>query len=140
LATRIERDCWSTPVPGDYFLLDGSRSGFPGEEGDDRLLERCRILDIHPSGPLWGRGSLPVAGEAALLEQTVLAPFDSWRDRLEHLGLEQERRSLRVRLDELDWAFEESGEVLRLSFFLPAGAYATVLLRELFDTSVPEPA
>ncbi|MEJ2455961.1 MAG: tRNA pseudouridine(13) synthase TruD [Candidatus Thiodiazotropha sp.] len=137
LAARIERDCWSTPLPGDYFMLDGSRSGFADDPADSRLAERCRSLDIHPSGPLWGRGTPPVSGETAELEQSVLAPFALWRERLEHLGLEQERRALRLRLDDLEWTFEPEAGALRLGFFLPAGAFATVLLRELFEISSP---
>jgi tRNA pseudouridine13 synthase len=140
LAARIERACWSTPLPGDYFMLDGSRSGFADDPGDSRLATRCQRLDIHPSGPLWGRGTPPVSGETAELERSVLAPFAVWRERLEHLGLEQERRALRLRLDDLEWDFEQEPDTLRLGFFLPAGAFATVLLRELLDISSPAPA
>jgi len=137
LAARIERGCWDTPLPGDFFILDGSsRAGFPGEADDTALESRCRSRDIHPSGPLWGRGRAPVNGEVAELEQAVLAPFAAWRDGLEHLGLMQERRALRVRLDDLQWRFPAQGE-LELSFFLPAGSYATVLLRELLRVSAP---
>ncbi len=137
LATRIERGCWASPLAGDFFMLDGSRSGFADDPADGQLAQRCRCLDIHPSGPLWGRGRAPVSGEAAALEQQVLAPFCHWRDRLEHLGLQQERRSLRLRLDSLSWSFEEDAGTLRLDFFLPAGAFATVLLRELFNLASP---
>jgi tRNA pseudouridine13 synthase len=137
LAVRIEQGCWSRPLLGDYFMLDGSRAGFADDPADGRLHERCRRLDIHPSGPLWGRGRPPVAGEAARLEQLCLAPFEHWRERLEHLGLDHERRPLRVRLDDLDWEFDAKGECLQLSFYLPAGAFATVLLRELLDVSSP---
>ncbi|MEJ2396616.1 MAG: tRNA pseudouridine(13) synthase TruD [Candidatus Thiodiazotropha sp.] len=116
-----------------------SRSEVADELQEAQLAERCQRLDIHPSGPMWGRGRLPVAQQAAALEQSVLAPFDAWRDRLEHLGLSQERRSLRLRLDDLAWSFEAEGSALRLGFFLPAGAFATVLLRELLDVSSPRP-
>ncbi len=137
LAARIERACWNTPLPGDYFMLDGSRSGFPDDPQDRSIGERCLSQEIHPSGPLWGRGTPPVALETAELERSVLAPFVTWRDRLEHLGLAQERRALRLKLDDLKWTFEDNGDSLRLVFFLPAGAYATVLLRELLDVSSP---
>lgn len=139
LAARIERECWDSPLPGDYFMLDGSRSGFSDDSRDGRPAERCRIQDIHPTGPLWGRGTPPVALQAAELERAVLAPFDGWRDRLEHLGLEQERRALRLRLDDLAWEFMADGSSLRLDFFLPAGAFATALLRELLHVSSPGP-
>ena len=48
------------------------------------------------------------------------------------MGRAMERRSLRVRLLELEWALE--GSTLALSFALPPGAYATSILRELMKT------
>jgi tRNA pseudouridine13 synthase len=136
LARRIDSGNWALPMPGDYFMLDGSRSGFADDADDPRLLERCRLQDIHPSGPLWGRGTPQVSAESADLEHTVLAPFGEWRERLEHVGLSQERRPLRVGLNDLQWQFSDM-DVLSLSFFLPAGAFATVLLRELMRVQAP---
>ncbi|MEW8506173.1 MAG: tRNA pseudouridine(13) synthase TruD [Candidatus Thiodiazotropha sp.] len=140
LAERIAQGNWNTPLKGDYFSLDASRSGF----GDDRedsaaLSRRCRIQDIHPSGPLWGRGRPLVKDEAGELEERVLQPFESWRNGLEHVGLKQERRPLRVRLGDLGWQFD-SEECLVLSFYLPAGCFATVLFRELVDCASAAPA
>ncbi len=132
LAERIRQQCWSQPLPGDYFVLDGRRAGFTEDPHDDRLLERCRQQEIHPSGPLHGRGETKVTAEAMTLEQAVLSPFTEWRQGLEQLGLEQERRSLRVKLDSLVWQFD-TDDSLTLTFMLPAGAFATVLLRELMD-------
>jgi tRNA pseudouridine13 synthase len=138
LAERIERGCWKTPLAGDCFMLDGSRSFFFYDDAEDPdLVSRCETGDIHPSGPLWGRGLVPVSGLAAELETSVLSPFVLWRERLEHLGLAQERRSLRLPLDDLEWQFEPAQASLRISFFLPAGAFATVLLRELLKVSSP---
>ena len=137
LAARLEQGCWDSPLEGDYFMLDGSRSGFPDDGTDVNLAQRCQQQDIHPSGPLWGRGRPPVTGAAAEFESAVLAPFTAWRERLEHLGLSQERRSLRLSLDDLQWQFEPAEQSVRLDFFLPAGAFATVLLRELLEVTSP---
>jgi tRNA pseudouridine13 synthase len=133
LAERIAQGNWNMPLQGDYFKLDGSRAGFADDpEQSAELSQRCQQQDIHPSGPLWGRGRPLVNGLAAALETKVLTAFEAWRDGLEHVGLEQERRALRVRLQDLTWCFAEDG-CLELRFFLPAGSYATVLLRELID-------
>ncbi|MET0067851.1 MAG: tRNA pseudouridine(13) synthase TruD [Candidatus Thiodiazotropha sp.] len=138
LAQRIEQGNWNRPVPGDYYMLEGTRSGFSDEqEEESRLTIRCETQDIHPSGPMWGRGRPLVSAQTAELEQTVLEPFEAWRNGLEHVGLQQERRPLRVRLADLDWSFESGGDLL-LSFFLPAGSYATALLRELILVQYPE--
>jgi tRNA pseudouridine13 synthase len=136
LAERIRKHCWSDSIPGDYFLLDGRRAGFTDDPDDDKLLERCQQQEIHPSGPLHGRGEAKVAAEALVLEQAVLTPFAEWRQGLEQLGLEQERRSLRVKLDSLNWQFDADDSLI-LTFMLPAGAFATVALRELLDPSSP---
>lgn len=130
LAERIRIGAWHTPLQGDYFMLDGSRSGFADDPEDRCLAERCRQQAIHPSGPLWGRGRPPVSEQTHALESKVLQPFAAWRDGLEHVGLAQERRPLRVRLESLQWRFVD-GRDLVLEFFLPAGCFATVLLREL---------
>lgn len=133
LAERIEQDIWNIPLPGDYFKLDGSRGGFSCHEEEDEILaQRCRELDIHPTGPLWGRGLNLVNEDAGDLEARVLEPFELWRNGLEHVGLEQERRSLRISLKDLTWQFLQDGS-LALEFFLPAGCFATALLRELID-------
>jgi tRNA pseudouridine13 synthase len=134
LAERLEQGTWDRPISGDYMNLDGSRSGFPLHELDGEILRRCREMDIHPTGPLWGRGRPPVTGSALELEKAALDPFNNWRLGLEHVGLQQERRPLRIRLDDLRWRFPESDSLL-LDFSLPAGSYATVLLRELLRVS-----
>ena len=131
LAERTAQANWDLPLAGDYMRLEGSsRSGFSIEEPDEAIFQRCRELDIHPSGPLWGRGRPIVSGEALNLERGVLEPYAAWRNGLEHVGLEQERRALRVAVADLDWSFPDRTS-LRLAFSLPAGSYATVLLREL---------
>ena len=71
-----------------------------------------------------------MSGETLLLEQTLLEPYAIFRNGLEHVGLQQERRALRVRLGDLHWALSGRDDLL-LEFSLPAGSYATVLLREL---------
>ncbi|MCM8854482.1 MAG: tRNA pseudouridine(13) synthase TruD [Candidatus Thiodiazotropha sp.] len=132
LAERIRMESWHTPLQGDYYMLEGSRSGFVDDTEDPHLATRCQQQDIHPSGPLWGRGRSPVSDEAATLETRVLQPFADWRNGLEHVGLSQERRSLRVRLNSLEWCFTDERDLM-LDFFLPAGCFATVLLRELIS-------
>lgn len=139
LAERIDQSSWDRPLTGEYFMLEGSRSGFADDPHDPTLTERCRSQDIHPTGPMWGRGLPLVSADVAQLEQRVLLPFENWRSGLEHLGLMQERRPLRVRLDALEWQFLDDAD-LALSFYLPAGSFATVLLRELLELRQPDHA
>ncbi len=131
LAERIAAGSWETAAPGDPVGLDGRGSWFIAEPGDAALPERLAALDVHPTGPLWGRGEPPGNGPGAALERDVADRFSEFADGLAAAGLEQERRALRVRVRDLAWSIE--GDVLELSFGLPAGAYATAVLRELVE-------
>ncbi|HEB97789.1 MAG TPA: tRNA pseudouridine(13) synthase TruD [Sedimenticola thiotaurini] len=135
LARRVLSGDWDRPLAGDWLALAGSRSGFLAEQVDGTLLRRCREMDLHPTGPLWGRGETMVGAEARRRESEVLAPCRSWTEGLERAGLTQERRPLRAVVGELEWALEE--QALVLSFTLPKGSYATSLLREVIDYGVP---
>lgn len=130
LAARVEAGLWDSGLAGDAMMLEGSRSFFVAQEVDATILARLAALDIHPSGPLWGRGVLASAGEARAFEETILAPFAAWRAGLEAEGLDQGRRSLRLRVADLAWDWP-APERLVLRFRLPPGAYATTLLREI---------
>jgi len=132
LAERVRRACWDHGLDGEVWMLDGSRSVFGPEPWSEDLAERWRRFDIHPTGPLWGRGELRSEGEARALEQAALADDEALalRAGLERAGLAQERRALRLRPQGLTWEWPEPGS-LRIAFGLPPGAYATSVLAEL---------
>ena len=131
LAQRLTRGDWDRPLPGDCLNLDGSHSWFPAAAIDDTLTERAARLDLHPTGPLWGRGDPPTQGEVRALEDAAAARFPGWPAGLARFGLEQERRALRLPVPDLTATPAESGYEVR--FQLPAGTYATAVLRELVD-------
>ncbi len=132
LAARVADGSWQRGLEGEVWMLDGSRSVFGPEPWSDELAARLDAFDIHPSGPLWGRGALRSEGEARACEEAALAGDDAQRLRagLETAGLNQERRSLRLRPEALEsnWL---APDALRLRFSLPAGCYATSVLAEL---------
>ena len=132
LGARVEAACWDRGLDGEVWILDGSRSVFGPEPWSEVLAERLARFDIHPSGPLWGRGELRSDGVARALELAALEG-DRIADLcagLERAGLEQERRALRVRPEALGFDWPEP-HALRLRFGLPAGCYATTVLAEL---------
>ena len=129
LARRVTNGTWNRMQAGDVASLDGSNSIFAVAQVDDVLIDRCTRLDIHPSGPLWGRGELSTQSETLALEQAVAQELAVFAEGLERVGLEQERRSLRLRVSDLQWS-QADGNV-RLQFRLPRGAFATTVLHEL---------
>ena len=130
LAKRVMAGTWDMAMDGDAMILNGTRSFFVPEAVDDIIQRRLAEGDIHPSGPLWGQGELPTRAATRALEQAVADAHPDLARGLEQAGLDQERRALRVIPQELqaEWLDDSS---LRLSFGLPAGTYATTLIREL---------
>lgn len=132
LAERIGLANWNGLIDGDVAVLDGSRSFFAADNEDSDQVQRCRSLDIHPSGPLVGRGESPVGGEAAAIEAAVIDDLAELFDGLARFGMKHERRALRMCVADLDWGFPDP-YILRLTFTLGTGSYATSVLRELVE-------
>ena len=132
LAARVADGSWERLLPGEFVNLAGRNSYFVAQAIDETLIERLGRYDIHPTGPLAGRGRVPddVAGA---LESTALAPFAEIAARLESADLEAARRPLRLVPAEFDSRVEAGS--LHLRFALPPGAYATALVRELAITA-----
>jgi tRNA pseudouridine13 synthase len=136
LSRRVTAASWNRPIHGDAMQLNGSHSFFIAETIDAELLARVHNQDVHPTGPLHGRGENPARGACRELEQSVLADYTDWCEGLEAAGLKQDRRALRLRVNDLAWHRKAAGELL-LEFCLPAGAYATCVLRELLLATAP---
>jgi tRNA pseudouridine13 synthase len=130
LAARVERGVWNQPLDGEIWSLAGSRSWFGPEPFNDTLAARLAQGDIHPSGPLWGQGEPPTSAEVGELERAIAAVSSDLAEGLAAARMEQERRPLRLLPKDLRWHWLDD-ETLELSFELPAGAYATVVAREL---------
>ncbi|WP_397449417.1 tRNA pseudouridine(13) synthase TruD [Pseudomonas sp. NA-150] len=131
LAARVADGSWQRAQVGDLLAFTDSRSFFPAGEAecsDPRLA----ILDLHPTGPQWGEGGSPATGATGALEQTIAAEEQSLRDWLIKAGMEHERRILRLPIGRLTWHYPEP-DILQLEFVLPAGCFATVLVRELVN-------
>ena len=132
LAERVRSGSWDAPLDGEVWVLHGSRSVFGPEPWSEALAQRLAEFDIHPSGPLWGNGELRSAGAARAVELSAVQDAQSAQLRagLEHAGLRQERRSTRLGVDDLSWAWSDL-ECMALCFTLPPGSYATCVLDEI---------
>jgi tRNA pseudouridine13 synthase len=131
LAERVANGTWNKAQIGDLLAFTDSRSFFPAGEAecsDPRLA----ILDLHPTGPQWGEGDSPAGGATAALENTVAQSESSLCNWLIKAGMEHERRILRLPIGRLTWHYPEP-DILQLEFVLPAGCFATALVRELVD-------
>lgn len=131
LAARVADGTWNRAQVGDLLAFTDSRSFFPAGEAecsDPRLA----ILDLHPTGALWGEGGSVATGDCAALENAIAGEHQALCSWLARAGLAQERRILRLPIGGLTWHYPEP-DILQLEFVLPAGCFATVVVRELVD-------
>lgn len=137
LAERVMRGSWNRLLPGELVNLDGSGSIFQAEVIDTVLDDRCRMLDVHPTGALWGAGATGPTGVVAELEQEAASRFPALCSGLVAAGLEADRRALRIKVSELQW--DIASDNVRLQFRLGRGAYATAVLHEVLDSAFAQP-
>ncbi|PIE38764.1 MAG: hypothetical protein CSA54_00015 [Gammaproteobacteria bacterium] len=133
LLDRLAAGDWLRLLPGEPAMLAGSRSWFvPKAAERDGMVGRLAELDVHPSGPWWGRGAPVAMDECAERERRVLADDECalLLAGLERAGLDQGRRALRALARELTAEWGPAGELV-LNVTLERGVFATSLLREL---------
>ncbi|MDH1306403.1 tRNA pseudouridine(13) synthase TruD [Pseudomonas fulva] len=131
LAARVADGSWASAQVGDLLAFTDSRSFFPAAEAEC-ADPRLAVLDLHPTGPLWGEGDSPASGRTRALEDSVGAAQPALCQWLAKAGMDHERRILRLPIAGLTWHYPEP-DILQLEFVLPAGCFATVVVREVVD-------
>lgn len=130
LASRIENRNWLSALEGEVWMINGSHSIFGPEAFNDELRARADKLEIHPTGPMWGKGELRTQAAVAACESAVAEAHQALCDGLVQADMRQERRALRIQVQDLRWEWAADKQ-LCCHFSLPPGAYATELLAEL---------
>ncbi|MBN2358763.1 MAG: tRNA pseudouridine(13) synthase TruD [Deltaproteobacteria bacterium] len=129
VALRIRRDLFLRAVDGD--LLKTRRGGLftctDAAADSDRIQRR----EVTITGPMYGRKMMTPSGTALTLESEILA-----RRQMEAASflsfkppIPGTRRQIQVAVEDLTIEFSETATEIK--FLLPAGSYATILVREL---------
>ncbi|HAT6339781.1 TPA: tRNA pseudouridine(13) synthase TruD [Legionella pneumophila subsp. pneumophila] len=130
LSRRVKESSWNLPLLGDVIQLVGSNSIFVNDKSmDEQLLQRIGEKDVSPASPLPGRSKNLVKGTALQIINDVYEEWSAWLDGLEKNGLEEAWRANILYAEQIEYRINQG--TVELSFVLPAGAYATVVLREL---------
>ncbi|MEM7252610.1 MAG: tRNA pseudouridine(13) synthase TruD [Pseudomonadota bacterium] len=130
---RVRAATWDRCVSGDLLIPNGRHGVFRAADAGPQLESRLRALDVHPSGVLPGVDAMGCDNDAGVIEQRVLNAYPALCEGLSHYRVAGGRRALRLRVDDLETRETEDG--IELRFALTRGAFATVVLRELFAPS-----
>ncbi len=139
LARRMADGLLHRVLVGDVMAKQPFGGMFVAEDAA-REQERFDARETVTAGPMYGRKMFPAAGEAAVREAAVLRDADLTPEAFRGFGklLAGTRRHNIIYLNDLTSVREAEG--VRLSFTLPAGCYATVLLREVMKGEAADAA
>jgi tRNA pseudouridine13 synthase len=132
LAARVRRGELQRAIEGDLMRKEDTGGMFVAHDANE-AGERMSRWEISPTGPMFGDEMRWPEGAARAIEDALWAETGVSERALRDLRklMPGSRRVARVRPTEVRVAAYAAG--VELGFSLPKGAYATVILRELFE-------
>jgi tRNA pseudouridine13 synthase len=139
ISKRIDSNVFLQLQTGDVLMLAGTQSVFHLDDIDDTIINRFNENDVDITATMWGSGELMTTNAPKVLEQEVADSFSEFAQGLPRFGLKQERRRIRLVINEADIEVIPNDTAnlelatIKVSFTLSSGSYATTVLRELID-------
>ena len=129
VSKRMELNLAQQILVGDVLQLNGSHSWFVVDESEDlaQLQQRLAQQDVLLTAPLIGEEEK----SAVNFENEIFAQHQALFALMRQERMKAARRPILMQPQQFQWQFEPNG--LRLQFALPAGSYATALIRELVN-------
>ena len=129
VSKRMELNLAQQILVGDVLQLNGSHSWFVVDESEDlaQLQQRLAQQDVLLTAPLIGEEEK----SAVDFEHEIFAQHQALFALMRQERMKAARRAILMQPQHFQWQFEPNG--LRLQFALPAGSYATALIRELVN-------
>ncbi len=147
LQSRVFNDIVAQRIAGLDQLMDGDWA-YKHENGACFHVEnaaaeqpRCANFEISPTGPLVGYRMSTPTGKPGQMESEVLAQYGLAPDIFRQSGkfkIKGARRPLRVKPYDVRYSggVDERGGYIQLSFTLPSGSFATVLMAEVTKSDI----
>ncbi|OAN12596.1 tRNA pseudouridine(13) synthase TruD [Photobacterium jeanii] len=123
----LEGDCLQAPERSDFTLI---------EAVSDEWQAKVDAGELAITIPMVGDNALPSAGEAEAFEMAVIEAEPLLLKLIRDNRMRHERRPALLKPTELAWRQEENDIVV--SFALPAGCFATSVVRELMQVREQE--
>ncbi|ENP0423947.1 tRNA pseudouridine(13) synthase TruD [Edwardsiella piscicida] len=136
VSERLAAGCFSRALAGDALQLTGRGSWFVAQEAElATLQQRLDAGELRITAALPGDGG--VGGDAAEFERRVLSEYADLQALLTRERVEPARRAVLLQPQAMAWNWWDDATV-ELTFDLPAGSFATSVVRELFCQENPD--
>lgn len=122
LKTLLLGDCVQLTGRGSWFIV----------KADELGTVEARVADdeLRITAPLAGKGGAIVEADAAAFEQQYLENYSAFIQLLVSEKVDAARRAALVRPSDFTWQWIDE-QTLQMNFWLPAGSFATSVVREL---------
>ncbi|CNF08257.1 tRNA pseudouridine synthase D [Yersinia nurmii] len=132
-STRLAQNSAMQVLEGDALQLSGRGSWFVAQSEElESLQQRLDAGELNVTAPLPGDGDLGTQGAALAFEQNCLADQTELLSLLKRERVEGARRAILLRPQEMSWDWWDE-VTLELRFWLPAGSFATSVVREIMN-------
>ncbi|MFV0574532.1 MAG: tRNA pseudouridine(13) synthase TruD, partial [Vibrio sp.] len=128
---RIETGSFSTLLEGDIVQNEQGRQQLVDAATIAELQTKLEQGQIHLTAALAGDNALPTQGQAQALEQPFLDAEEDLMKLIRGNRMRHDRRAVSLHAQNMNWEVE--GDDLIVTFSLPAGCFATSILRELIN-------
>ncbi|WP_064602076.1 tRNA pseudouridine(13) synthase TruD [Photobacterium sp. J15] len=127
LSSRIEQGLVNTVMAGDWLL--GENEHCVAESVTPELEAKVTCGELAITAPMMGDNALPTTADAEAMEMAVVEQEPLLLKLIRDNRMRHERRSLLLKPQQMEWLQE--GDDVVVSFALPAGCFATAVVREL---------
>ena len=135
VSTRLKKPDFNQVVDGDALQLAGRGSWFvAASEEQAELQSRVDNHELMITASLPGSGEWGTQREALAFEQAAIAEETLLQQLLMREKVEASRRAMLLYPQQMNWNWWDDVTV-ELRFWLPAGSFATSVVRELINTS-----
>ncbi|HGH5977328.1 TPA: tRNA pseudouridine(13) synthase TruD [Kluyvera georgiana] len=135
VSERLKKPDFNQVVDGDALQLAGRGSWFVATDEELAVLQaRVDARELMITAALPGSGDWGTQRTALEFEQTVLAEEMALQSLLQREKVEAARRAMLLYPQQLSWNWWDDVTV-ELRFWLPAGSFATSVVRELINTT-----
>ena len=154
LSHRVELQNWNQCIDGDLVKINSECKSLASKINErvyrlENLIDGVSKHELQPAGTLFGDAPLKTQGLAYELEKQVQLKYANWMQGLQNMRAQADCRALQVFPQNFNWQWTSTHQQnnneaekqqkleLVLDFALPAGSFATALLRELVKTVEP---
>lgn len=128
LSFRVKNGSWNGVITGQPLQLSGTRSWFLAEGTEDEIT-RVKEGDCSPTCPLYSEQFINDPQLLSVHETELMKELSELTKLMDKFRLEKAIRATVLRPENFSYTIE--GGNLLLSFSLPPGCYATVIIREI---------